>query len=90
LPNVMLYGTYAFNEYLSLSWRAGWLSVNYGKYEGDLPRANATLEYRPLEHIDFGLGYNYSELDIVREGRMLTEIFNIDFSGPLLTVKAGF
>jgi hypothetical protein len=90
LPNVMLYGTYAFNEYLSLSGRAGWLSVNYGKYEGDLRRANVTLEYRPLEHIGFGLGYNYSELDIVREGRTLTEIFNIDFSGPLLTVKAGF
>jgi hypothetical protein len=53
-------------------------------------RANATLEYRPFEHIGFGLGYNYSELNVVHEGSRLTETFNIDFSGPLLTLKAGF
>jgi hypothetical protein len=90
LPNVMIYGTYALNEYLSLSGRAGWLSVNYKNYQGDLRRANATLEYRPFEHIGFGLGYNYSELNVVHEGSRLTETFNIDFSGPLLTLKAGF
>jgi hypothetical protein len=28
LPNVMIYGTYAFNEYLSLSGRAGWLAIS--------------------------------------------------------------
>jgi hypothetical protein len=90
LPNIMLFGTYAFNEKWAVSGRVGWLSLNYEDYQGDLLRANAVIDYRPFENFGLGLGYNFSELDVTREQRLHSESFDMDFSGPILYIKAGF
>jgi hypothetical protein len=90
LPNVMLFGTYAFNKEWAVSGRVGWMSLNYENYQGDLLRANTVIDYRPFENFGLGLGYNFSELDITREQRLHSESFDMDFSGPILYLKAGF
>lgn len=90
LPNIMLYGTYAFNESWALSGRAGWMSASYGDYSGELLRANASIEYRPIKSVGVGLGYNFSELNVERKQRFTRETFDIDFSGPLFYISGGF
>lgn len=90
LPNVMLYGTYAFNNKWAVNGRVGWLSMNYDEYSGELLRANTSLEYRPLKHLGLGIGYNFSELNVTRDQRFHSEEFDLDFSGPLFYIKGGF
>lgn len=90
LPNVMLYGTYAFNNKLAVTGRAGWFSMNYDNYSGDLLRANAALEYRPITHLGLGIGYNFSELEVTRDQTYHSESFDMNFSGPLIYIKGGF
>lgn len=90
LPNVMAYGTYAFNQKWAVNGRVGWFSMNYEEYEGDLLRANASIEYRPIRNMGLGLGYNFSELEVTREQRFHSEEYNLDFSGPLFYIKGGF
>lgn len=90
LPNIMLYGTYAFNNKWAVNGRVGWLSMNYEEYSGDLLRANASLEYRPLKHLGLGIGYNFSELEVTRDQKLHSESFDLDFSGPMFYIKGGF
>jgi len=66
------------------------MSLNYENYQGDLLRANAVIDYRPFENFGLGLGYNFSELNVTREQRLHSESFDMDFSGPILYLKAGF
>lgn len=90
LPNIMLYGTYAFNNQWAVNGRVGWLSMNYDEYSGDLLRANTSLEYRPIKHLGLGIGYNFSELNVTRDQRLHSETFELDFSGPLFYIRGGF
>lgn len=90
LPNIMLYGTYAFTDKLAVTARGGWFSMNYDEYSGDLLRANAALEYRPIKNLGLGIGYNFTELEVTRDQKYHSESFDMEFSGPLLYIKGGF
>jgi hypothetical protein len=86
----MFFGSYALNMEWAVSGSVGWMSLNYEDYQGDLLRANAVIDYRPFRNFGLGLGYNFSELDVVHEKRLHTDSFDMDFSGPILYIKAGF
>lgn len=90
LPNIMVYGAYAFNQQWAVNARIGWLSMNYDEYSGDLLRANTSLEYRPIKNLGLGIGYNFSELDVTRDQSLHSERFDLNFSGPLFYLKGGF
>ena len=90
LPNIMMYGTYAFNKQWAVNGRIGWLSMNYDEYSGDLLRANTSIEYRPIKNLGLGIGYNFSELDVTRDQALHSERFDLNFSGPLFYLKGGF
>lgn len=90
LPNLVVYGAYAPNNQLALTGRAGWFSMNYDEYSGDLLRANAALEYRPIKNLGLGIGYNFSEIDVSRKKEQRSTSFDMDFSGPLFYIKGGF
>jgi hypothetical protein len=90
LPNIMIYGAYAFNKQWAVNARIGWLSMNYNEYSGDLLRANTSLEFRPIKNLGLGIGYNLSELDVTRDQLLHSERFDLNFSGPLFYLKGGF
>jgi hypothetical protein len=90
LPNLMVFGTYALNEQWALSGRMGWLSLNYEDYEGDLLRANLVVDFRPFENVGIGAGYNFSDMELTRDHSTGIESFRLDFSGPIIYLKAGF
>ena len=90
LPNILIYGAYAFNKQWAVNGRIGWLSMNYDEYSGELLRANTAIEYRPIKNLGLGIGYNFSELDVTRDQLLHSERFDLNFSGPLFYLKGGF
>ena len=64
VPNLRLFGTYAFNAKTSVRTNAGWLSLTYGDYEGDFLYLAAQVEYRFTDRFGAGLGYQYTDIDV--------------------------
>ena len=56
LPNLYVYGAYAFTDRFVLRYGGGWLSMSYDDYDGSLVFANAFLEYWPFQYAGFGAG----------------------------------
>ena len=64
LPNLRIFGTYAFSEKISFSGSAGWLSMSYENYDGDFLYVRGQLEYRLTDRWGVGAGYQYTEVDV--------------------------
>ena len=90
VPNIYAYGAYAFTEKFLLRYAGGWLSANYGDYEGAFIFANAFLEYRPFKYAGFGAGYRYLAVDLEYDPGSKTEEYDIKLPGPTLYVIVGF
>ena len=90
LPNVYLYGDYAFTPRIAATATVGWFGLEVDKYDGELVSVSANLEYRPWDNFGVGLGYTLVNIDAsVDETDSLIE-FEIDASGPRLYFVAGF
>lgn len=90
VPNVYAYGAYAFTEKFILRYGGGWLSANYGDFDGSFIFANAFLEYWPLKYAGFGAGYRYLAADLEYDPGSKTEEYDFKLPGPLLYVIFGF
>ena len=90
LPNLLAYGTYAFTPKLSLDGSAAYFTLDYNHYDGSLFRGTVNLEYRFNDHIGAGIGYNYTNmnLDIEDDGR--TSEYDLNYTGPVIFLSAGF
>jgi hypothetical protein len=64
LPNLRIFGTYAFNEKLSFSGTAGWLSMSYEDYDGNFLYVRGLLEYQLTTRWGIGAGYQYTDVDV--------------------------
>jgi hypothetical protein len=64
VPNLRLFGIYAFNEKVSLSGSAGWLSMSYKDWDGDFFYIRGLVEYRFSGHWGLGAGYQYTNVDV--------------------------
>jgi len=90
IPNIWVYGAYAFTERVIFRYGAGWMSAGYDDYDGTLYLANAAVEYWPFQNAGFGAGYNYLTADIDYETGSKIENYDVDLSGVLFYVTMGF
>jgi len=63
-----------------------------GDYSGSLFRGTINLEYRFTDHIGAGIGYNYTNmnLDIDVDDDDITSEYDLNYTGPVVFVSAGF
>ena len=64
VPNLRVFGIYAFTPALSLSGSAGWLSMSYENWDGGFLYLRGLVEYRLTEHWGAGVGYQFTDVDI--------------------------
>lgn len=89
LPNVSVAGGYRLRDSLYLSGRMAYFSLNYDQYEGEVLSARAALEWRPWRHLGFGLAYQYVDLNLGVEGNRHTDLYDLEFYGPVLFFAFG-
>jgi hypothetical protein len=90
LPNLRLYGSYAISPTLALEGGIGWLSLNYGDFDGNLTTLSAALEWRPWQNFGVGLGYTLFDIDLTVDDDNSRETYDYRLRGPVLFLSAGF
>lgn len=90
LPNINLYGAYAFTPDLAMEFAAGWFGLDYDQYSGDLVTLDTSLEYRITKNFGAGIGYRYIDADLTIDKNRRTDRYNVDMNGPILFLSAGF
>lgn len=90
LPNLRLFGRYAFTPKWSAEGAVGWLSANYEDYEGDYLFLTLLTEYRITDRFGVGLAYQISEIDITHDRRNGSDTYDIDQYGPSIFISYGF
>ncbi len=91
VPNLRLYGTYAFNEKTSFTANAGWLSLTYEDYEGSFLYIRGEVEYRFSERWGAGLGAQYTDIDVEHDsGDGDFEEMDVNFTGVTAYVSYSF
>lgn len=90
VPNLYAYGAYAFTDRFLIRYGAGWMSLSYGDFDGDLLTANATLEYWPFQYVGLGLGYRYLKVDVDYDPGNKKEKYDVKLPGPVFYLTVGF
>jgi hypothetical protein len=91
VPNLRLYGTYAFSEKTSVTVNGGWLSLTYDDYDGSYYYIDAHLEYRITQRWGAGLGGQYTDVDVEHDsGNGDFEELNVNFSGVQAYITYSF
>ncbi|TDG15730.1 hypothetical protein E2F43_05760 [Seongchinamella unica] len=91
LPNLRLQAYYRLNHKWGMGLYAGWLSANYGDYDGGFTYIHPRIAYGMGDHWSLTLGYQYVKLDLTQEKSSRRENeYNIDFKGPTLFLDYRF
>ena len=90
LPNIGLYGAYAFTPQLAVSASLGYFSLDYDKYDGEIKIASAALDYRFNKTFGVGLGYSFLDFDLDVDESVFDERYELEYRGPVLYLSAGF
>ena len=90
LPNIRLYGGYAFTPTLAAEAGLGYFSLNYGDYDGHWFSGTAVLEWRPAEHFGVGAGYAWFDVNVDVDNTNTRDTYDFTLQGPVLFVSAGF
>lgn len=90
LPNLRAQGFFAITPKWGLAGSFGWLSANYGDYEGSFGYVHARTMYRFTERFGAGLGYQYVEVDIIQNRSHGEAGFDIQFYGPTAYLSYSF
>lgn len=90
VPNLRLYGIYAFTDKLSVKADAGWLSASYGDYEGSFTYLSGALEYRFTQRFGAGLGYQYTNIDVKYQDGLKKDEYDFQFDGAQVYLTYSF
>ena len=90
LPNIGLFGAYAFTPQLSVSASLGYLTLSYDKFDGEIKVASAALDYRFSKNFGVGLGYSFLDLNLDVDEPVFDERYELEYRGPVLFLSAGF
>ena len=90
LPNVRVFGRYAFNSRWHGSVHGGWLSADIDQYSGNLLTLDARVEFRATKRLGLGLGYLWSSIDVTVDKTNKDEEYDVEFKGPLLYLSYNF
>lgn len=91
VPNLRLFGTYAFNEKTSITANGGWLSLSYEDYDGSFYYVDAAVQYQLTNNWGLGLGLQYTDVDVEHDsGNGDFEELNVNFTGVTASVTYSF
>ena len=90
LPNISMVGGVMLGEKVYLSGHAGYFSLSYDKYDGELISLRGSLEWRPWEHVGLGAAYQYVDIDLEVDDSDSQDFFDMKFYGPILFLSVGF
>ncbi|RLQ20875.1 hypothetical protein DWB85_15015 [Seongchinamella sediminis] len=91
LPNLRAQAYYKLNDHWGLALYAGWLSANYGDYDGGFTYIHPRLAFGIGDTWALTLGYQYVKLDLTQEKSSNRENeYDIDFRGPTLFLNYRF
>lgn len=90
LPNIGLYGSYAFTEQWLVEGRIDWFSASIDDYSGSLWRFGAAVVYQPFMHFNLGIGYDYLSIDVDIDKGDWNGSINSDYYGPSAFVGLTF
>ena len=90
LPNLMVYVYWRFHERWNLLGRVGWFGLDYDKYSGGMTNAHLTLTYDLTPRIGLGAAWHFVDLDLDIEKDQYTQVYDIDFEGPMAYLRFSF
>ena len=90
LPNVLAYVSWKFKPKWMLIARLGYFTLDYDKYSGDMTNANAMVSYSISPRWALGASYHFVDLDLDVEKTDYTEVYDINFAGPMVFARFRF
>ena len=90
LPNALVYFHWKFAPRWNLVTRLGYFGMDYGDYSGKMTNAHATVNYQLSSRWALGLGYQFVNLDLDVEMKDFTQVYDIDFAGPMAFARFSF
>ena len=90
LPNVLAYVSWKFKPKWMLIARLGYFTLDYDKYSGDMTNAHAMVSYSISPRWGLGASYQFVDLDLDVERSEYTEVYDIDFAGPMVFARFRF
>jgi hypothetical protein len=90
LPNILAYIHWKFAPRWNLVGRVGYFSLDYSDYSGQMTNAHAIVNYELSSRWGLGLGYQFVNLDLDVEKKDFTQVYDIDFAGPMAFVRFSF
>ena len=90
LPNVLAYAYWDIHPRWNLVTRLGWFGLSYDKYDGRMLNLHALLRYEMSERWAVEGGYQFVKLDLDINEDNYTAIYDIDFYGPMLSLRFDF
>ena len=89
LPNVSLIGGFTLGDQVYVRASAGYFSLNYNEYDGELLSVRAGIEWRPFDRFGVGAGYQYVQMDLQVDNSRSDEKYEIDLYGPFVFLSVG-
>ena len=92
LPNVLAYLHWKFATRWNFTGRIGYFGLDYSDYSGEMTNAHAMVNFELSRRWALGLGYQFVslDLDIEKPKKGYTQVYDIDFSGPMMFAKFSF
>ena len=92
LPNLVGYGVWRVGQRWQFTLRGGWFGLSYGDYSGQMVNAYALASFDLSERWAIGGGYQFIRLDLDVEDEDVpwTQIYDIDYAGPMAFLRFRF
>jgi hypothetical protein len=90
LPNIVGYVYWKPLPRWRLDARVGWFGLEYDRYDGKMTNADVMISYELSERFSLGAGYNFVHLDLDIEKSKYTQVYDVDFDGPMAFVRMRF
>ena len=90
LPNVLAYLSWKFTPRWMLIARLGYFTLDYDKYSGDMTNANVMVNYSISPRWALGAAYQFVDLDLDVDETDYVQVYDIDFSGPMIFARFRF
>jgi hypothetical protein len=90
LPNVLVYLHWKFAPRWNMVTRLGYFGLDYDKYSGQMTNAHAMVNYQLSPRWSLGFGYQFVDLELDVEKTDFTQVYDIEFSGPMAFAKFRF
>lgn len=90
LPNLGVYGGYAFSPKWYVGAYADWLSLDIDDYSGSLTGLGANIQYQAFKHAGIGIGYQYFNVNVKVDKSDWKGEVDYTYQGPSVFITVNF